>query len=373
MATTHHQDLSNWIQNNLSNGLADVLASQLANKTPEQINGLVVKNGPMYDSIVDYLCEKSIPEEFSSWGEFTTTFAKDKTARSRDPSDVASSVANVVLHTARTALSANESQVHAVHAAKALKETGEQPVFQRHATAAIASRYENDLELYHDIMEDAMYNQLLGRKIIFLVKNGGDGKTYRKRIFKKKKKRGVVHHHHSRYGGGHPLYDYYRGHYYNSYGKIPPQALSKEVDSKVYTGDATRATEMFHLFSGRPAFPTVSDDGPPPLIKGGATGKAYPTNAPPLIKGGATGKAYPTNAPPLRKLRAQIATTKLVRALPRDLPIGIPIGSALYAEEEDEEEISSDLYIKKAIHQQQELDNMEDDVFVDTLPTLSDF
>ena len=243
MATNKIETIHTLVKD-IRDSITDTVASGLKGHTMAEIGQLTLQDGPIQKSIERTLMERK------DWETFMNTYAMDDVARNNTVQQKTSAMAKSILFQVREGLKANEPQIRTFYAHQAGKKTGEAPLWSQHpATIAADATYKDEYSMYRDIAEDAMYNPLLARKLVYIIHRGSDRqiKSSMKPKRRVQKKTGD--------DDQHIMDKFYHQYYYKKHGKFPGHVIEKfnkkATIGTEYPGNEQEAVNMFLMFSGK--------------------------------------------------------------------------------------------------------------------------
>lgn len=271
MAADKLRDITLWHQDELRDGVADVVADALGEKSMQEINAAMTRDGPVQRKIADYI-KSTVPE----WSAFVATYARDDVARQANAENGGDSVAMAIsrgyLQQVRAAIRANTPHVSAYFAQREAQQlmgakTDDAPLFTQHVATSV-SKFADARVMWKEIAEDAMYHGRTARIPIAALYDGHQRICCYTPDDKKKKKKARR----------------------NVNTNVESPLVRLQVKSSVegaYPGDSVRAVQMFHLFSGSaaPAVPPMPalvpiEDEMPRLVPLESLGKEMPRLVP---------------------------------------------------------------------------------------------
>jgi len=225
--------------------ITDTIASSLKGHTMAEIGQMTLQDGPVQKSIEQALNERK------DWAKFMNTYAMDDVARNNTVQQKTSAMAKSILFQVREGLKANEPQIRTFYALKEGSKKGQSPLWSQHpATIASEATYKDEYSMFRDIAEDAMYNPLLSRKLVYIIHRGSDRQVKssirnRRKVPKKS----------SNVDEQHIMDKFYHQYYYKKHGKFPGHVIDKfnkkATISTEYPGNEREAVNMFLMFSGK--------------------------------------------------------------------------------------------------------------------------
>lgn len=269
MATDKGRDLRAWYEDELRDGLVQVVRAQLEGKTMQEINMVMAGDQAVHQALAEHVAS-SVPD----WQSFLDTYAADDLARDINLGDVyetATKIAEGLLKRVRAGIRANAPHIQTFFAQQAANQASTQlkdgPLFQQHVATGI-SKYQDDGMMWRDIAEDVFYSGRTASIPVNIVKRGYQryshvagcsGKHYgsSKRSYKYRgKKRGKRS---SRMNAQVPVS--------SAIDKALTECAALAVGEQTllqgdesYTGDTARALRMYHMFSNKHAFPVPPSD-----------------------------------------------------------------------------------------------------------------
>ena len=244
MASDKHVDIGEWFSG-LRTKLCDVITDKLQGCDMVTLQTAVAQGGPVQRAI-----EQTITASQPDWSKFLQTYARDDDARALSPVAVAKQLSRSVLTEVRKCLRANKKRINRFYAYK--QGSGEKLWDDKVASNVTRPVYQSDLEMFDDLVDDALSKSALAQKVYWTVHAGTNVASSAKRT----KSRPVL-----RDTGEHPLDWYYHQHHYKRFGKLPGHVVqsfnkNRGVNKRApYPGDSIKAIAAFHLFSGRHQLP----------------------------------------------------------------------------------------------------------------------
>lgn len=230
MATNKAETLKKWWESTSEN-ISREVAQALSGKNMIEIEAASDQGGAIHETLKASLGKCTSDDFFEIYG-------------SGIPRTSADELSDKLLGAICDSLVANEEQITKYHAASSSNKT----LWRKKETENVRSAYLDDFTMYRDFIDDAIIRPDVSRNIIHSILFG------KKRIssssLSEPKKEIIV----SDY---HPLENFYKVHYYNTYGKLPGHvvnAYNKNIGSnmqaKTFPGDADEAFCVFHMLSG---------------------------------------------------------------------------------------------------------------------------
>jgi hypothetical protein len=272
LATNKTSQLTEW-WNTSRDELSRQIASSFKGLSMAELAKETMEGGATHQLICSYLTKNTLHN--LSWDDFAKTFGKSSTASASD-------VAGTILDGVRQALVSNQTQVRNFHAI-----SGEASLWKR-GTGAPSHQTKDEMTMYRDIVEDALYHAMIGHSVIHSILYGinkGQSKprqqntqseplSDRRRLAipQERPRNGQEEEYEEQewerplkekeeedddyFDMGHPVTAYYRDYHQKVHGKLPNhhiEALNKgygKVEAK-YPGNPNKVLELFNLYSGR--------------------------------------------------------------------------------------------------------------------------
>ena len=227
LSTNKQAALKNW-WTTIRSPLARTVAETLKDMSMSEIAKATASDGIVRSNIQEFLKHSALND--MSWGEFVDTYGSGNTP--------VESIGAKLLESVKAALVANKNLIRTHHAS-----VGAEMLWEEDAPST-RSRFKDAYTMYRDIAEDAMYHPLVGQNVIREIVYG----TAERKPSAKPVARRIT-------STFHPMSAYYQQHHYNVHGQLPGhriEALNVGRNlNEAYIGDATKAVDMFNLFSGR--------------------------------------------------------------------------------------------------------------------------
>ncbi len=267
LATNKTSQLTEWWTNNRDE-LSRQIATELKGLNMAELAKATVRGGRVQSVIESYLSDHTLNN--LSWEEFVKTFGKDETS--------ASHLSENILDSIRQSMVASEVQIRNFHATDGIG--SEAALWKRAASGA--SKYKDDFTMYRDIVEDAVFHPLVGKRVVDSIlygvgkgRRGGTKKHLdnprtvepKKRSESKKLDEPEEEEEDDRplkprSAKGrvteitNPIDSYYKDYHYPVYGKLPGHVIEGYNKSfgrieTQYPGDASKVVDMFNIFTGR--------------------------------------------------------------------------------------------------------------------------
>ncbi len=246
LATNKSAQLTEW-WNSHRDELSRQIAQELKGLNMAELAKATVPEGKIQQLIESYMAKNTLHD--LSWTEFIKTFGKDATS--------VATISASILDSIRQSMVASENQVRNYHATDGI---GSEAALWKRAAGG-ASKYKDDFTMYRDIVEDAVFHPMVGKRVVDGILYGV-GATVRKnsRTHSTDSSKRIAtvrkHNHDNRAESVDPVASYYKEYHYPTYGKLPGHVVEDYNKSfgKVethYPGDADKVVEMFNLFTGR--------------------------------------------------------------------------------------------------------------------------
>ena len=254
VCSTKQRDISEWFD-----GTKDLLCKKIVQQLQtcdfNSLAAVVSQTGPLRKMIKSHLIDSS-PQNMP-WTEFLKTFAQDNVARNLDSTNVANAVSDAILSEIKKGLRANKHQIETYYAHKSGDASN---LWGGKNKSKQNSMFSSDLEMYQDITDEAIYRPCLDSRVCRII-NMGESVCQSKTVPISRKIRAS--------NVKDPLDEYFHGDYFKRFGKLPAHVTrkiaskyGKDKENKPYPGNANVAREMYNLFSGRHAYPTIGKPMP---------------------------------------------------------------------------------------------------------------